>query len=357
VGLAVGDQIPKQTRAAVYEGNGTVVVRDVSLPPLGSGELLVRIRACGLCGSEALRWYADSKAPFVLGHEPVAEIVACGKEAAPANGTSAFKTGERVFIHHHAPCMTCRRCRRGDFVQCATWRASKLTPGALAHFTIVPQASVQHDVLRIPTSLSDEQATLVEPLATVVKSVRRCGMRAGDRVLIIGLGAMGMLHALVARVRQAELILGADRVPGRLEKATSLGIDEALDVDRAPLQEQVLARSGGEGADIVIVTPGSASALETAVQCVAPGGTIVAFTPLAPDERFYLDVNDVFFRDVNFVMTYSAGPNDTREALDLLAAGLPVDPLFTHRFSLEQAAQAYAMLKDSNASLKVIVYP
>jgi L-iditol 2-dehydrogenase len=353
----LSDSLPHKTRAAVYEGDGNVVVRDVPLPPLAPAELLVRVRACGLCGSESLAWYADSKAPFVLGHEPVAEIVACGSEAKPANGAAAFCAGERVFIHHHAPCMTCRRCRREDYVQCETWRATKLNPGALARFTIVPEASVRYDVLRIPPDLSDDKATLIEPLATVVKSVRRSGMRVGDRVLIIGLGAMGMLHALVARVRGAQFIAGADRVPARLAWAKQIGIDETLDTGRAPVRDQLMALTGGQGAEIVFVTPGSSAALETATQCVAAGGTIVVFTPLPPGERFGLHVNDLFFRDINIVMSYSAGPNDTREALDLLASGLPVEPLFTHRFTLEEAAKAYAMLKNASASLKVIVYP
>ncbi|MDQ6766977.1 MAG: zinc-binding dehydrogenase [Candidatus Eremiobacteraeota bacterium] len=348
--------IPKTTRAAVYENGGRVVVRDVALQPPARGELLVRVSACGLCASEALAWYADSKAPFVLGHEPVAEIVACGEGASPAEG-APFVAGERVFVHHHAPCMTCRRCHRGDYVQCTTWRSTRLNPGALAQFATVPADNVRHDVLRIPPQVSDDQATLVEPLATVVKSVRRSGLRKDDRVLVLGLGAMGMLHALVARERGAALIIGADRVKSRLDRAKQFGIGVAMDVDVAPLRDQVHAATAGEGAEIVFVTPGSRAALEAAATCVAPGGSIVAFTPLAPGEAWPVDVNDLFFKDVSIVMSYSAGPNDTREALELLSSGLPVEPLFTHRFGLDQAAAAYAMVKNPEAGLKVIVYP
>ncbi len=348
---------PKTTRAAVYEGKGNVVVRDMPLALPQRGELLVRIRACGLCGSETLQWYADAKAPFVLGHEPVAEIAACGEGAKPANGAASFAVGERVFVHHHAPCMTCRRCRRGDYVQCETWRATRLAPGGLAEFAVVPQASVLHDVLRLPPALSDEKATLIEPLATVVKSVRRSGMRRGDRVLVIGLGAMGMLHMLVARAQGAELVLGADRVRVRLERAERLGAHAAIDVDNSPLRERVLQLTDDEGAEIVFVTPGSKAALETATSCVARGGSIVVFTPLAPGEPWNIDVNDLFFRDVNIVMSYSAGPDDTREALELLKDGLDVEPLFTHRFSLDDAAKAYAAVKSPDEALKVIVYP
>jgi L-iditol 2-dehydrogenase len=200
-------------------------------------------------------------------------------------------------------------------------------------------------------------ATLVEPLATVVKSVRRSGVREGDRVLIVGLGAMGMMHALVARTRGAGQIFGADRVETRLARAPLFGVDAVIDAGAGSMRDQVLAATGGEGAEIVFVTPGSRAALEDAAACLAPGGTIVAFTPLAPGETWALDMHQLFFKDARVVMSYSAGPDDTRAALELLAGGLAVEPLFTHRFGLDQAAQAYAMVKNPEAALKVVVYP
>lgn len=357
-----GQAIPATTRAAFYQPGGTISLVDIPLSEPQAGELLVRINACGLCASETLRWYADAKAPFALGHEPAAAIVACGDDARPApfDGESAsrpFAVGERVFIHHHAPCMQCRRCRRGDYVQCATWRATSLRPGGMSQFAIVPHENVLHDVLRIPVGIDDHTATLIEPLATVIKSVRRSRMHSGDRVLVIGLGAMGMLHMLVARQRGAGTIFGADRVRMRLQRASSFGADAVIDVETAALDLQVAELTGGEGADIVFVTPGSAAALNDAWKCVAPGGTIVVFTPLPPGELWPLDVNKAFFADINVVTSYSAGPNDTREAVTLLLGGLPVAPLFTHRFGFNEVQEAYDTLRRTESSLKVIVYP
>lgn len=343
------------TRAAVYEPGGQVSVREMPVPEPGPGELLVRVHACGLCASEVLAWYADSKAPFVLGHEPVTVVVAVGDGARPSQG-APFEAGERLFVHHHAPCMACRRCKRGDFVQCATWRATRLNPGALSQLAIVPAESVRHDVLRVPEHLKDEIATLIEPLATVCKSVRRSGLRAGDRVLVIGLGAMGMMHVLLARQGGAGVVLGADRVPSRMALAPRFGADAAIDA-REPLREQVRAATDGAGAEIVFVTPGSKAALDAAASCVAPGGSIVIFTPLQPGDTWPLDVGDLFFKDVSVITSYSAGPDDTRAALALLEQGLPVEPLFTHRFGLDEAAQAYAMVKNPDVALKVVVYP
>lgn len=343
--------LPATTRAAEYRSGGQIVVREVALPAPRDGEISVRIDACGICSSETLSWYMDAKAPIVLGHEPVGRIVAVGEHA-------PFAPGDRVFIHHHAPCQQCARCRRGDHVQCENWRASRLSPGGLSQYATVPALNVQQDVLRLPDELSDERGTLIEPLATVVKSVRRSGLRLGDRVLVVGLGAMGMLHALVARRAGAAALFGADRSRFRLEAAARFGIDHAIDIDAGgSLAEQLLQRTSGEGAEIVFVTPGSRAALESALPCVARGGTLVVFTPLPPEERLALNVADAFFKDLTIVSSYSAGPDDTRAALALLAGGLSVDGLFTHRFDLEHAADAYAALQDIESSLKIVVYP
>jgi L-iditol 2-dehydrogenase len=187
--------------------------------------------------------------------------------------------------------------------------------------------------------------------------VRRSNLRAGDRVLVIGLGIMGMMHVALARFRGAELIMGADRVAARLERAREYGAHVAFDVDRAALREQVLAATDGEGADVVIVGPGSVDAMRTAAECIGPGGTIVLFTPTPATEYWPLPVHDLYFKDVSIVASYSAGPNDTREALTLLSDGLPLAGLVTHRFGLDSIAEAYRLVKAGNEALKVIVFP
>lgn len=349
---------PKTTRAAVYERGGSISVQDVALPELKDGELLVRITACGICPGETVRWYVDGKAPFGLGHEPVGVIEARGAGAAPARPwEKPFAPGERVFVHHHAPCMTCRHCMRGDYVQCQTWRATKIIPGGMAQLAVVPAENVRADVLRVPDSIDDETATLIEPLATVSKSLRRSGMRRGDTVLVIGLGVMGMLHVALARKRGASQVFGADRVSSRLARAENIGADRAFDVDRTALGEQVLQATGGAGANIVIVGPGSKEALDAAASSVAPGGAIVMFAPLSPGETWPLPVHDFYFKDISVIGSYSAGPNDTRESLKLLSTGFDVKPIFTHRFTLDAVAEAYALVAHAQEALKVVVYP
>jgi len=337
------------TRAAVYDRDGSIAVKDVPLPPLGAGELLVRIAACGICPGEAMQWYIARKAPFVLGHEPVGVIEECGVDAGP------FGKGERVFVHHHAPCMRCRRCERGDFVQCETWRATRLIPGGMSQYAIVSAPIVQADILPLPDMVDDDAATFIEPLATVIKSMQRASVGHGDRVLVIGLGVMGLLHVMLARLHGAGAIMGADGIAPRRAKALELGADHAFDA--VSLAESVRAATDGEGADVVIVGPGSVGAMNAASECVAPGGTIVLFTPLPPDARWPMPVHDLYFKDVRVVCSYSAGPEETREALRVLEGGFAVARLITHRMSLDDVQKAYKLVADAGETLKVIVYP
>ena len=339
------------TRAIVYHTSDDLRLEEVRLPALRPGELLVRIRACGLCPGEAMDWYMARKAPLVPGHEPVGEVVGTGE------GVAGYACGDRIFVHHHAPCLVCRHCRRGDYVHCETFRRTKLIPGGLSEFAIVPAEVVRADVLRIPPGLSDEAATFVEPLACVVKAAHRAGIGPGDRILVIGLGVMGMLHVLLARRLGAELIIGADRVSSRLSRSAQLGADLVVDVTRESLPDAVRARTDGAGADAVVVGPGTIEAIQLGFDCVAPGGTLSLFTPTPPDVVWPFPVHDAYFREITVVPSYSAGPPDTKEALWWLAAGLPVEALVTHRYSLDGAAEGYRLVREATEALKVVVRP
>jgi len=341
---------PDATTAAVYHAPGDLRLEELPLPPLAQGEMLIRVKACGLCPGEIMDWYMVRKAPLPLGHEPVGEVV-------DVTAGVAFRPGDRVSVHHHAPCLTCRQCARGDFVHCPTWRPRRLVPGGLATYAIVQPPAVASDVLRVPDGLSDDAATFVEPLACVVKSVRRAGVRAGDRVLVVGLGVMGLLHLLVLRaVARPGHLLAADRVPERLAHGARLA-DAVIDTSRATVEEGVARLADGGGAEVVIVCPGSVEALEAGRRAVAAGGTLAVFAPTPPDEVWPVPVHDLFFRETTVVPSYSAGPADMREAMRLLADGLPVESLITHRLPLHDVGRGYALVRAGGAALKVIVHP
>jgi L-iditol 2-dehydrogenase len=298
-----------------------------------------------------MEWYMARKAPLALGHEPVGEIIYAGAEV------RGFASGERVFVHHHAPCLRCARCRRGDFVHCTTWRRTRLYPGGVSEFAVVPSEIVRGDTLRLPSDLDDDNATFVEPLACVVKSLRRGGLRPGDSVLVIGCGVMGLLHVLLARRRGAGTIIAADRLPTRLAHAAELGADATVNVDTQALPEAARALTGGEGAALVIVGPGTVEAMQSGFHAAAPGGAVVLFTPTDRHLSWPVPVHDAYFREVSLIPSYSAGPDDTAEALQLLIDGLPVEPLITHRVPLERAAEGYRLVREAKEALKVVVRP
>ena len=312
--------------------------------------MLIRVNACGLCPGEIMDWYMMRKAPVPLGHEPVGEVI-------DVTDGVAFRPGDRVFVHHHAPCLACRYCARGDFVHCPTWRPRRLVPGGLATYAIVQPPAVALDAMRVPDELSDDAATFVEPLACVVKSLRRARVRDDDRVLVVGLGVMGLLHLLAVKtLARPGLLVAADRVPERLAVGARLA-DATIDTSDTPLEEGVARLTGDAGADVVIVCPGSVEALEAGRRAVAPGGTLAIFAPTPPGVLWPLSVHDLFFRETTLVPSYSAGPTDTREAMRLLAGGLPVESLITHRLPLREAARGYALVRSGGAALKVIVRP
>ncbi len=337
----------ERTRAILYQSPNNLHVTEVPLRPLAPGEVLVRIRVCGLCPGELMDWYMAKKAPFTPGHELVGEVVEVGP------GVTAFQGGERVVVHHHAPCGACRFCRRGDYVHCSTWRSTRLIPGGLSAYAIVPPPVVERDLLPIPAHVSDEAAAFTEPLATVVKALRRAGLRSGDRIAVIGLGVMGLLHGLVAQRWGAERVWGIDRVPARLEVGERIGMIPTLASEAA---DRIRAESDGLGADLVVVGPGSVEAIELGWSLVGPGGTLLLFTPTPPEARWPVDVHTLYFREIRVIPSYSAGPPDMQEALRLLAEGLPVESLITHRLSLEETPQGYQAMRAYEA-LKVLIYP
>ncbi len=345
--------IPKSMKALMYYGPDDLRVEEMPTPKIGPGELLVRVRASGVCSGEAMDWYMARKAPLVPGHEPAGVVVAVGE------GVEGFQIGDRVFAHHHVPCMTCEPCRRGRYVQCPAWREKTLDPGAMAEFMRVSARAVQLDTLKLPADLSFEDGTLIEPLACSVKAAKVAGIRPGDRVLVVGLGVMGILNARVAQAYGAALVAGTDLNPWRLQKARSLGIEPVFQATRpAPLASWAREVTEGHGFDVVIVGPGIARVIETYTALVAGGGTLLLFTPTAPDDPVTLDFYDLYVREVRVVPSYSAGPYDTREALELLRRRvIRAEEVVTHRFPLERAPEAYRLLKQAGESLKILVLP
>ncbi len=326
-------------------------IEDIPIPEMGQQDALIKTAACGVCSGDVMPWYIEKKAPLVLGHEPAGEIAELGSKYA-----GPLQKGDRVFVHHHAPCLTCVYCLRGDYVQCATWRGTRIIPGGVSEYIMVPGTNLKNDTLVLPAGMSFEDGTLVEPAACVVKSLRRSLIKKGHTVLIIGLGVMGQMHVLLAREFGAERLIGADMVPFRLQKALEFGSDHIIDVTKEDLADRVHRITKGMMADTVIVGPNSVEAMKQGLTTVARGGTVLFFTPAKPGELLTVDPNELYFKDVRISTSYSCGPDDTREALLFIQKGMvTAEKLVTHRFPIDETEKAYRLTSEAKTSLKSLI--
>lgn len=327
-------------RAAVLYDVDDIRIERRPIPELGEGEVLVRTMASGICSGDVMAWYIRRKAPLVLGHEPAGVVVR-------TRGRTGFAVGDHVFVHHHAPCFACRSCERGEHVQCTTWRSTKIDPGGIAEYFRVAQTNL-NDTLALPQGVGFPDASLVEPVACVVKSLRRSGVRAGDRLYVIGLGVMGLLHVLAGSALGAE-VYGSDFLTERCAVAERNGA--------TAFHPDELRGALPNGADVVICGPGTAAAMDAAIEAAAPAGTVVMFTPFPPEVPVTIDSQKLYFGDLRVVASYSCGPHDTRAALELIANGtVTAEKLGATLISLDDVPHAYRELSDSRIIKPIVVF-
>jgi L-iditol 2-dehydrogenase len=308
-----------------------VAVEDVDDPEPGDEDVVVRMVACGVCKSDVTDWYVERKVPTVLGHELVGEVDAVGA------AVTGVVPGDLVAVHHHAPCGECRRCRRGHETLCERFRASGLDPGGFAERVRVPGELVG-DLLPLD-GLDPVAATWIEPLACVLRSQDRAGLRAGDALLVVGAGANGLLQIAAAHARSVEVVWVRELRRERLELAEALGAEE----------------HGNELVDVAMVGTPSPAAIAAAADALAPGGVLCLYAPPDPGAPIPVDGAELFLRELEVRASYSAGLDDMRAALALLSAGR-VDPLpfTTHRLPLEQTGRALELTRSGEA-LKVVL--
>lgn len=329
-------------------------VEDAPVPELEPGDALVRVVACGLCGSDASRWYVETKVPTVLGHEPAGVVEDVGRGC-------GLQPGQRVFFHHHVHCGECPACQRGVETSCALFKRTRLDPGGFAELVRVPRENVVRDTLVLPQEVSFEAATFIEPLGCCVRAVNKLPIRAGDSVLLIGLGAMGLVNGRLARLAGAGRVLGSDLSAVRRERSLQppWGLDAALDPREPGFAEALRGLTGERGPDHVIVGPGSGAALAQGLAVAAPGATVVLFSPFSPAQQVPLDLSRLYFGELTLTASYSCGARETRRALELIRTGqVPVDALVSHRLPLEGVGEG--ILRTAAAGddwLKAVIYP
>ena len=339
-------------KVAKYYRHDDIRVEEMPVPQIGPGELLVRVEACGLCGSDAMTWYADQKAPTVLGHEPTGVVAQVGE------GVMGFAVGERLFVHHHVGCLECHYCLRGDYTMCSAFAQTHLDPGGFAQYIRVPRPNVECDVLHLPEEISFEEGTLIEPLACAIRGMKRVRVEAGDTVAILGAGVSGLLFLQLAKVWGAGLAAMVDLITSRLDVAKRLGADLVIQADKEEVAARLKEANEERGADLVIVTPGTIKAMEEGLRLVGKGGTVLLYAPTPPGLTLPLDPGQLFWDHVTITTTYSSNHQDTRMALELIRQGeVKVAPLITHRLGLGQVAEGLRLMAEGQEALKVVIMP
>ena len=339
-------------RVAVYYGKGDIRIEEMSVPVTGPGEMLLRVRASGICGSDVMHWYRAGRGPLVLGHEIAGEVVEVGE------GVKDYKPGDRISASHHVPCNTCHYCLNDHHTVCETLRKTNFYPGGFSEYLKLPSINVERGVYLLPDNVSFEDATFIEPLACVYRGQRTASIGIGRSVLVIGSGISGLLHIQLAKALGASLVVATDVSPYRLNAAKKLGADEAVFAD-ADISAVLRKMNKGRLADAVILTAGSRTAIQQAFQSVERGGTILFFAPVGGGGSIELPVNDLFWRnEITLTSSYAANYVEHTKALELIRQKkVNVSSMITHTLELSDTAKGFQLVEDARESLKVIITP
>ncbi len=328
-----------------------VRVEEMSVPKIGPDELLIKVIASGICGSDVMEWYRIKKAPRVLGHEIAGEIVEVGESV------EKYKIGDRVFVSHHVPCNECRYCLAGHHTLCDTLHSTNFDPGGFAEYIRVPKINVERGVYLLPDEVSFEEGTFVEPLGCVVRGQRIAGIKKGDTVLVIGSGISGLLHIQLARVLGAKRVIATDINEYRLNAAKKFGADTVINA-KADVPAGVQKANNGKFADKVIICTSALEAITQGLSSVDRAGTILFFAPPAPDIEVPFPLFELWNKGVTLVSTYAAVEPDIKESIEFIKnRKIKVCEMITHRFGIKDAGLGFNLVAQAEESIKVIIEP
>ena len=359
----VAQKLPATMQAAVYRGQGEVRLESVPVPEIGPGELLIRVHTCGICGTDLKKIATGShSAPRIFGHEIAGVVAAAGP------GVRDFKTGDRVMAFHHIPCGHCYYCRNQVYAQCPVYKKVGCTAGfepsggGFAEYVrvmdwIVQPAEQKSGVVKIPEVVTFEQASFIEPVNTCMKGVETLRLKAGETVLVMGQGPIGILLAVLA-LRAGTQVIASDLLSQRLTIAASFGIAGLVDASQADPVARVKEATEGRGADAVIVAAAGNSLIRQALEATRPGGRVLLFAQTVRGE-VALDPAAVCVDEKTLLGSYSASV-DLQEESVRFVLGQEVDlaRLITHRFALAQAVEALELAAHPQpGSMKVVVQP
>jgi L-iditol 2-dehydrogenase len=349
--------IPKTMRAGVYREKGIVRVEEVPVPEVGPGEVLIKVAACGICGTDIKKIFQRYvEPPQILGHELAGTVVAVGL------GVKKFRPGDRVMSFHHVPCGKCFYCERRSFSQCQQYKATGLTAGftpnggGFGEYTKAMPWVAERGIIPLPDNVTFEEATFIEPINTILKAVQKARVAPGENVLVIGCGPIGLQLLMVAKLHGARLFT-SDPMAERRAKSLALGAIESFDPTSGKLVPDVKVRTEGRGADAVLVAVAHPPVVEEALAAVRPGGRVLLFAANDPVTRIEFPAAAVGIDEKEILGSYSAALDIQEEAADLvLSKKLPVMEIVTHRFPLAKIQEALELaVRPTVDSLKILI--
>jgi len=341
----------KNMKVAMYYNNNDVRIEEMPVPSIGDNELLVKVKASGICGSDVMEWYRIKKAPRILGHEITGDIVEIGKNV------KKYRIGDRVFVSHHVPCNTCRFCLNNQHTLCHTLHSTNFHPGGFAEYLRVPEINVDRGVFVLPKEMSYDEGVFIEPLACVVRGLKTAEMKPGQTVLVLGSGISGLLQIKLAKAWKAGKILATDVEEHRLKAAKKFGADAVIHA-KDDVPEQVKKHNDGKLADLVILCTGAPSAVKQALKSVDSGGTILFFAPTEPGIEIPFPLFDLWNKQIKMVSTYAGSPEDINIAIDLIKSKkVNVVDMISHKLPLSEAAKGFQLVAKAQESIKVILEP
>ena len=342
-------------KAAVLIGANHIRWEERPCPAPGSGELVVRLEAAGLCGTDIHKIvHGTAAAGTVLGHEVAGVVDRVGK------GVGNFAPGDRVYCGHHVPCFTCRSCIRGHFTLCPQFRETNFDPGGYAEFFRLSPLHVSRNLYRIPDGVDSPQGAMAEPVATVLRGLQRLNVHSGDTALVMGAGPIGAVWVQVLKYAGCERVICSDISPFRLKTVRRLGADAVVRVGEESLYESVMEHSEGRGADLIVIAAGVPGLLSEATGLAGAGARILVFAGMEGGVKgVEIDPSVFFTSEVQILGTYSAVPADFEAAMSLIRRCIvDVESMITHRFPLSRLADAVALARDPSAEvMKVLLYP
>jgi L-iditol 2-dehydrogenase len=353
--------IPTEMRAAVYRGVNDVRVESVPIPEIGAGEVLIRVAACGICGTDLKKIHSGSHAaPRIFGHETAGTIAAIG------SGVEGFAVGDRVMAFHHIPCGQCYYCRKKTFAQCPVYKMVGCTAGfepsggGFAEYVRVMDWIVRRGLVKIPERVPFEQAAFVEPVNTCYKAIKNLALEPDETVLVIGQGPIGILLAVLA-ARSGARVLTSDLFPERHKIAASYGLTRPIDAGRQDVTGLTRAASDGRGADAVILAVGGNALIRTAMDAARPGGRILLFAQTQHGEAA-IDPAAICMDEKFLIGSYSASEEIQDEGAQLVfdgyGSGFDLTRLISHRFGLEDAVEAIHVASNPGpGSMKIFIEP